>query len=68
MLKVAAAALLFAGLAVGGCDNPKPRHVPPDPMAKAPAAAPAIAPPADGVTDGLAKRTEVAALSLERVG
>ncbi|MGH6963739.1 MAG: hypothetical protein ACREE0_04605 [Phenylobacterium sp.] len=66
-MKLHAVAAL-ALLTLAGCDNPKPRHVPPDPMAKAPAAAPAIAPPADGVTDGLAKRTEGAAFSLDRVG
>ena len=67
-MKLRAVAVL-ATLALTACDNPKPRQAPPDPMAKAlPPPAQAIAPPKDGTTDGLAKRTEVAAFYLDRVG
>jgi hypothetical protein len=61
------AAVALAGLAA--CDSPKPRQVPPDPMAKAlPAPSGVIAAPTDGASEGLAKRTEFAAFSLDRVG
>jgi hypothetical protein len=62
----ALAVLVLAGVA--GCDNPKPRQVPPDPMAKALPPAGPVAPPRDGATAGLAKRTETAAFYLDRVG
>jgi hypothetical protein len=67
-VKLRAAAVL-ALLALTACDNPKPRQVPPDPMARAlPPPAGPIGPPKDGATPGLAKRTEVAAFYLDRVG
>lgn len=68
----AVAALAGLGLAAGalaGCDNPKPRVVPPDPMARAlPRTATAVGPPKDGTSDGLARRTERAVFYLDRVG
>lgn len=67
-MKLRAVAVL-ATLALAACDNPKPRQVPPDPMAKAlPPAAQAVGPPKDGTSDGLAKRTELAVFYLDRVG
>jgi len=66
---VAALAVLFlAANGLAACDNPKPRQVPPDPMAKALPPPQAIAPPKDGTTDGLARRTERAVFYLDRVG
>jgi hypothetical protein len=63
------AVAVLAALSLAACDNPKPRHVPPDPMAKAlPPAAAVVAPPKDGATEGLPKRTEFAAFYLDRVG
>jgi hypothetical protein len=59
----------LAFLALGACDEPKPRHVPPDPMAvaqPAPASVAAEAPP--GLSEGLRKRPEPAGFSLDRVG
>jgi hypothetical protein len=65
----ALAGLALAAGALTACDNPKPRVVPPDPMAKAlPPPTEAIGPPKDGTTDRLAKRTEFAAFYLDRVG
>ena len=60
---------VLAALSLAACDNPKPRHVPPDPMAAAqPPLDAVIAPPEDGATEGLARRTEVAVFYLDRVG
>jgi hypothetical protein len=65
----ALAGLALAAAALAGCDNPKPRVVPPDPMARTlPPPAAAIGPPKDGTSGGLAKRPELAAFSLDRVG
>lgn len=66
---VAALAVVFLGAgALAACDNPKPRQVPPDPMARALPPVGPVAPPKDGATRGLARRTEVAGFSLDRVG
>jgi len=66
-VKLRAVAVLVT-LALTACDNPKPRQIPPDPMAKALPPAGPVAPPKDGMTQGLAKRTEVASFYLDRVG
>lgn len=59
---LAASAVLGAALALAACDQPKPR--PADPAVAAPAdAAPAAGPAA--ASAGLAKRTEMAAFSLD---
>ncbi len=64
----ASAVLCLAAGALAACDNPKPRHVPPDPMAIGPPPAQAVPPPKDGTSDGLARRTEAATFYLDQVG
>jgi hypothetical protein len=56
---------LLAGLAA--CEQGKPRHPPPDPMALAPAAATPVA-PTEGLSAGLAKRPEMAGFFLDHIG
>ena len=43
-------------LGLAACDQPKPRVVPPDPMAATPAQVEATPPPTEGLSAGLAKR------------
>jgi len=62
------AALAFAALALTACDNPKPRQVPPDPMALAPPPEAPAGAPASGMSAGLAKRAEFPGFYLDRVG
>lgn len=62
------AALLLAVLTLAACDKPKPRVVPPDPMAAAPPPPAPVAPPKDGISAGLARRSEFPAFYLDRVG
>lgn len=57
----------MAALALGACEQGKPRHPPPDPMAIAAPAAPAAA-PTEGLSAGLAKRPEPAGFFLDHVG
>jgi hypothetical protein len=59
--------LATAALTLGACDNPKPRHVPDDPMALAPPPA-AVAAPTEGLSAGLPKRPEFPGFYLDRVG
>ncbi|MGZ3377318.1 MAG: hypothetical protein ACXU8S_12025 [Phenylobacterium sp.] len=65
-------ALALAGLAaaaLAGCEQGKPRHPPPDPMAVAPpSATPDGAAPAGVVSAGLAKRPEAAGFFLDHAG
>lgn len=61
-------AAVLALLALAGCDKPKPRHLPADPMAVAPPPAPAAAPPREGLSAGLARRKELAAFSIDAIG
>ena len=64
--------LAFAGLtlmALAACEQGKPRHPPPDPMAIAPpAATPGGAVPADVLSAGLSPRPEAAGFFLDRIG
>jgi hypothetical protein len=64
--------LAFAGLALAAlaaCEQGKPRHPPPDPMALAPSAAtPGGAVPAGVLSAGLAKRPETAGFFLDHAG
>lgn len=60
-----ALAVVLGGLAA--CDRPKPRDVPPDPFAVAPAQ-PAPVAPTGGLSAGLPKRPELAGFSLDRIG
>jgi hypothetical protein len=63
------AVLSLTAATLAACDNPKPRVVPPDPMARTlPPPSGVIAPPRDGLTDTLAKRPEGASFYLDRVG
>jgi hypothetical protein len=62
--------LALAGLVLSGlcaCEQGKPRHPPPDPMALAPPS-PGGAVAADVLSTGLAKRPEAAGFFLDRVG
>jgi len=56
----------MACLALSACEEGKPRHPPADPMALAPAVE--AAPPAEGLSTGLAKRTEPAGFFLDHIG
>jgi hypothetical protein len=58
----------LALLALAGCDKPKPRHLPPDPMAMTPPPADKIAPPRAGITAGLAKLKVGPSFSIDRIG
>lgn len=66
-----AAPILAAGavLALGACDKPKPRHLPPDPMEAAP---PPVAKVLEltlpSLSAGLPKRPELAGFSLDSIG
>ena len=55
-------------LLLTACDNPKPRVVPPDPMAATPTQEEATPPPTDGLSAGLTKRAEMAGFTLDRIG
>ena len=57
-----------AALALAACDNPKPRQVPPDPMAAAPPPAAPVALPRAGISAGRPKRPEFPAFFLDRIG
>jgi hypothetical protein len=59
-------AAALCGLALAACEKGKPRHVPADPMAVAPP--PAVAPPGEGTSAGLAKLPVMAGVSLDRIG
>jgi hypothetical protein len=61
-------AATLALLMAAACDKPKPRHPPPDPMAVAPPPAPGVAPPRQGLSAGLARRTELAGFSIDSIG
>ena len=67
-VKLHAVALAFAVLALAACDNPKPRQVPPDPMALAPPPEAPAAAPGEGMSVGLPKRAEFPGFYLDRVG
>lgn len=69
-MKVRAIALgAVAVLALAGCDKPRPRTPPADPMAlPAEAAAPTVAPAGEGLSGGLPKRPEFPGFYLDRVG
>jgi hypothetical protein len=58
---------LLALLALAACDRPKPRTVPPDPMAQ-PAATAVVQPLVEGRTASLRKRTEYPAAYLDHLG
>jgi hypothetical protein len=67
-MKIRTRALAVLGaLALAGCDDPKPRHTPPDPFATAPTQGEAVAPTA-GLSEGLAKLPGMAGFSLDHVG
>jgi hypothetical protein len=66
-VKIQAVAAL-AALALAACDNPKPRQVPPDPMALAPPPLAPAAAPTDGMSAGLARRPEFPGFYLDRIG
>jgi hypothetical protein len=59
-------AAAMASLTLGACEQGKPRHPPPDPMAL-PAVAEAT-PPTEGLSAGLVKRAEVAGFFLDHIG
>lgn len=65
---------LAALAALSACDKPKPRHLPPDPMATAPPMPPpptpmaAPAAPIPALSKGLTKRTEPATFSIDSIG
>jgi hypothetical protein len=61
------AVLSLAAGALGGCDNPKPRQVPPDPMA-APPPPVVVPPPKDGMSAGLPKLPQMAPFTPDRIG
>jgi predicted small lipoprotein YifL len=65
-------ALTLAGLtaiSLAACEQGKPRHLPPDPMAVAPPSAAAQpTAPHDGLSAGLPKRPEPAGFFLDRAG
>lgn len=62
------AVVMLAVLALAACDNPKPRQVPPDPMALPPPPAAPAAAPGVGLSPGLPKRAEFPGFYLDRVG
>ena len=62
------AVLLLATLALAACDNPKPRPIPVDPMAAQPPPATPVPPPRDGMSAGLSKLPQVAAVTPDRIG
>ena len=68
MKTLAVVILAFSALALGACDNPKPRPVPVDPMALPPPPAAPAAPPSAGMSVGLARRSELPGFYLDRVG
>ena len=55
-------------LALAGCDRPRPRVVPPDPMAAGPGQVEAPPAPTEGLSAGLARRAEMAGFTLDRIG
>ena len=61
------AAFALAALALGACDEAKPRHTPPDPFA-GPLAAPEAAAPRKGFSDGLPRRPEPANFTFDHIG
>ncbi|MFL5297402.1 MAG: hypothetical protein ACJ798_13555 [Phenylobacterium sp.] len=63
-----ALALAAASLALAGCDNAKPRHLPPDPFAAGPPPVGPVAAPTEGLSAGLAKRSEPAGAFLDHIG
>lgn len=67
MQPIRSAFCVLAVLALTACDRPKPRTVPPDPMA-APAATAVVPPPVEGRTATLVKRTEYPAAYLDHLG
>ena len=62
-----ALACVLAVLALAACDRPKPRDVPPDPMAEPPVSV-AVPPPVEGRTATLRKRSEYPAAYLDHLG
>jgi hypothetical protein len=60
-------AATMAALALSACEEGKPRHPPPDPMALAPAVSEPSA-PTEGLSAGLTKRAEPAGFFLDHVG
>ena len=65
---VACSLVALTALTLAACDNPKPRVVPPDPMAAGPGMVEAVPPPTDGLSAGLSKRSEMAGFTLDRIG
>jgi hypothetical protein len=59
---------LLTALALGACEQGKPRHPPPDPMALAPDAAGPAAAPTEGLSAGLAKRSAPAGFFIDHIG
>jgi hypothetical protein len=58
----------LAALVLAACDNPKPRHIPADPMAAPPPPAAAVPPPKDGMSAGLPKLPRLAGFTPDRIG
>jgi hypothetical protein len=65
---LALANLALAGLALGACEQGKPRHPPPDPLALATLPGQAAVGPAGALSVGLAKRPEAAGFFLDHAG
>ncbi len=59
---------LAALLALAACDKPRPREVPPDPMAAGPGQVEAPPVPTEGLSAGLPRRAEMAGFTLDRIG
>ncbi|HEX3365915.1 hypothetical protein [Phenylobacterium sp.] len=66
MKRLILTASAMAALGLAACEQGKPRHPPPDPMALAPAAAPTA--PTGGLSAGLTKRAETAGFFLDHIG
>ncbi|THD53516.1 hypothetical protein [Phenylobacterium sp.] len=67
MTRLISTAAAMAALALSACEQGKPRHPPPDPMALTPAAAEPAAPTA-GLSVGLTRRSEPPGFFLDHVG
>ena len=55
-------------LTLMGCDQAKPRHLPPDPMAAGPPPVGPVVPPTEGMSAGLPQRPERAGFFLDHAG
>ncbi len=67
MKPIATALCALSVLALGACEQPKPRNIPPDPLAAPPAAA-VVPQPVEGRTAALRKREEYPAAYVDHLG